>query len=368
MVALTLFFLKKDDLRFGKFFLLAAVMCGFATATKLIGAYFFLAVALTLLAGLILKKASLRKLILMALAFLAVMAVSFVVANPFLLSHWAREAYYNTVIKQSDLLSLGYGVIYEKGLLASYPVVHQFYGEWIFLLTALAVAIWSAWRGPQRWLIGLILAWFAPVSVSIFWFTHFKFQYWLPAVLPLFSCLIVLLPVSWTFDLRNLSLKRILSAIALLVVAGQFALFLFADLPNFDARLHRAENNARISFYNETLKSLSPLPSGDRHVYFDYRLYLPDTPGWGIETNFELLDYAYLQEKNFDVLLLLQQRIRDYLNPDVTGIDPAHFALNQQFYRDADQGAIHGYRLVYRNSVGLVYVRDDLFQRYFSNR
>ena len=49
LVVLTIFFLKRDNLRFGKYFLLAAAMSGVATATKLIGLHFFLAVGLTLL-------------------------------------------------------------------------------------------------------------------------------------------------------------------------------------------------------------------------------------------------------------------------------------------------------------------------------
>ena len=54
LVVLTLFFLKRDNLRFGWNFLLAAAMCGIATATKLVGVYFFLAVALTLILGFLL--------------------------------------------------------------------------------------------------------------------------------------------------------------------------------------------------------------------------------------------------------------------------------------------------------------------------
>ena len=64
--------------------------------------------------------------------------------------------------------------------------------------------------------------------------------------------------------------------------------------------------------------------------------------------------------------LLLEQRIRDYLNPNVTGIDPALFARNQQFYRDADNQTITGYHLVYRDSFGLIFVRDELYQEYYS--
>jgi hypothetical protein len=92
-VVLTLFFLKRDNLRFGRNFLFAAGTAGIASAIKLVGLYFFLAVGLTLILGLFLKKASWKKLIGMAAAFLFMMALAFLIANPFLLSHWARTAY-----------------------------------------------------------------------------------------------------------------------------------------------------------------------------------------------------------------------------------------------------------------------------------
>ncbi len=364
LVVLTIFFLRRDNLRFGWNFLLAAVMCGLITAIKLMGVYFFLAVGLTLLLGFVQKKASWKRLLGMAAAFILLMAVSYVAGDPFLLSHWARTAYMNTMVKQTEWLSLGYGVVYAKGLLASWPVMHQFYGEWPFLLAALGAAVWGVWRGPPRMLHALILAWFVPVSGAVLWITHFKYQYWLPAALPLFSCLAVVLPKN-LHAFRLAGWRRYLQAALLLVVAAQFVLFLAGDVPNFVNRYHRADNNARIQFYHSSVQALQPLGNAPVRVYYDYRLYAPETPGWATETTFDLLEYGFIQQNNYDVLLLLEQRIRDYLNPDVTGIDPATFARNQQFYRDADKGTITGYHLVYRNAVGLVYVRAEVYQKYW---
>ena len=370
-VVLTIFFLKRDNLRFGRNFLLAAAMSGIATATKLIGVYFFLAVGLILLLGLILKKASWKKLIGMAAAFLFVMALAFLIANPFLISHWARTAYGYILHKQAFLLSEGYGVVYEKGLVAAWPLMRQSYGEAIFLLIALGAAIWGAWRGPQRLLHGLILAWFLPITILILFVTHFKFQYWIPVALPLFSSLIVLLPEKWTLNRAAFksgfvkSLAKLAHVFILLIVIIQAALYINRDIQIINSSLHRADNNPRIQFYDQILNALSPLPFGPLYVYYDYRLYVPETTGWTTETTYDLLEYNYIQENNFDILLLLEQRIRDYLNPDVTGIDPDVFARNQQFYRDAFNETISGYHLVFRNDVGLVYVREDLYQDYF---
>ncbi len=194
----------------------------------------------------------------------------------------------------------------------------------------------------------------------------------MPAALPLFSSLVVLLPDKWTTVKSTLSSWRSLKPATLIplaatgVVIVQFFLFLGGDVQRYSTDLHQADNNPRIQFFDQAVNALSPLPDGPLHVYYDYRLYVPEMPGWKTETNYDLLEYGYIQQGNFDVLLLLEQRIRDYLNPNVTGIDPALFALNQQFYRDADNETIKGFHLVYRNPVGLVYVRDDLYQQYFS--
>jgi hypothetical protein len=364
LVVLTIYFLKRDNLRFGWNFVLAAIVSGVATATKLVGVYFFLAVGMTLVLGLLLKKASWKKLVGMAFAFILTMGLAYLIANPFLFSHWARTAYQYILYKQGGLLENGYGVFYAKGLLASWPDVRKSFGEAPFLLIAAGAAIWGAWRGPQRLLHALILAWFIPLSVTVFFLTHFKFQYWMPVALPLISSLVVLLP-----EKRHMPGSARLAWFGrmalLLALLAQFVLFVRADVQSFNSSLHRADNNTSIQFYDKVLAALKPLPDAQLHVYYDYRMYVPGKPGWVLETNYDLLEYGYIQQNNFGVLVLLEQRILDYLNPKAVGIDPSLFARNQQFYRDADNETITGYHMVYRDSFGLIFVRDDLYQKYY---
>ncbi len=303
----------------------------------------------------------------MAFAFLLIMGLSYVLANPFLLSHWARTAYQYILYKQGGLLSEGYGVIYAKGLQAAWPLARESFGSALFLLISLGAAAWGAWRGPQRLLHGLILAWFLPLSVTVFFLTHFKFQYWMPVALPLISSLMVLLPEKWNFS-KTGRLAAMTGVAAGLVLCIQLVGFVRADIKIYETRLHRAENNASIQFYDQVLTALKPLQEAQLHVYYDYRMYVPGKSGWVTETNYDLLEYAYIQDNNFDVLLLLEQRIRDYLDPDAAGIDPALFARNQQFYRDADAGTIKGYHLIHRDAFGLIFVRDELYQQYYSKQ
>lgn len=367
LVTLVLFLLWRDNLTFGRHYLAAAVLCGILTATKLVGVYFFLAVGLTLILGLYQKKITWKRFLGLAAAFIVVMIVSFVAANPFLLSYWGRKGYWQTLDLQAALLSEGYGILYGKGLIASWPIINQFYGSAIFLLVAIGTAVWGAIRGPQRLQYALILAWWLPLTISLLTFSHLKYQYWLPAALPLFSCLVILLPekIEWRNFRRDTSWLRILS---ILVVLGQMVAFVAYDVNAYTQRLHRADNNPRISFYDQAVSSLMPASERSLWVYYDYRLYVPETMNWIPQTTYDLLDYGFIGENQFDVLLLLEQRIRDYLNPNAIGIDTVEFEQNQKFYRDARDGTLTGYRLIYQDSVGLIYVRDDLYTEYFDRQ
>ena len=178
----------------------------------------------------------------------------------------------------------------------------------------------------------------------------------MPVALPLISSLVIFLPEKWKMD-RTARLAWFARMALLLVLLAQFILFVRSDVQTFNSRLHREQTSTSIQWYSKVLAALKPLPDTKLRVYYDYRMYVPGKPGWVTDTNFDLLEYGYIQQNHFDVLLLLEQRIRDYLNPNVTGIDPALFARNQQFYRDADNQTITGYHLVYRDSFGLIFVR-----------
>jgi hypothetical protein len=270
---------------------------------------------------------------------------------------------------QSALLTEGYEVVYRSGFGAATPIVSEYYGGWLLPLLMLGLTVWGALRGPRRRLQQLILAWFIPITIFVFFFSHFKYQYWLPVILPLYSSLALALPDSrdearrWWREQRPQALA--LGAVLLLTL-GQFGLYLVNDVDRYNAQLQRAENNPAIAFYDDVQAALAPLPAGDYLVYHDVGVYLPPQPGWTTVDSFELLTYEYIQTGDFDILLLSQQRILDYLSPDAEGIDPAEFEAAQAFYRDADAGELDGYALVYRDAYGLIFVSRDLYATYFA--
>ncbi|MBI4928676.1 MAG: hypothetical protein HY835_12980, partial [Anaerolineae bacterium] len=369
LILIALFFLERDQLRLGRGFYLSAAFAGFSAGTKGIGFYFFLAVGTVLLMALIHKKAGWRRLILSALGYLLVMAFAYLVANPILVYPDVRRAYFGIMERQSELLRLGYEVEYARGLAAAWPDLTAFYGTAPFLLLGCAAAVWGALRGPRRLLDTLIIAWSIPILVLIFGIIHFKFQYALPVALPLLSCLVHFFPDGDTLgNLRptqalKTRLFAALQALTALVLAQQFAFFAQNAWRRIDEETHKVENSPNIQFYDEIRTRLAPLIPGSYRVYQDVRVYLPPVQGWETEGIYETLDYDYIQAGDFDILLLMQQRIYDYLNPAVTAIDADRLARARVFYLDANLARLQGYKLIFRDSFGLIYVRDELAEK-----
>lgn len=352
--ALVLLFLVKDNRSLGKNFFISAAFCGILIATKLVGAFFFLAVGLVLIWSLAEKRVTWKKAILSAIGYLFIMAVFFVISNPFLLSEWGRIEYLNIARKQSNMLSSGYGVIYGKGIKSLWPILNNYYGEFIFLFTTVVVLILSFYDKKKNFLSALILAWFVPLTVYLFFFIHFKYQYWLPVALPLFSVWILVLRPKDEFTKMKPLLKAF-NIIFVVILTVQVFLFVRQNLDTAKQHFFREKSNPSIQFYENVRQVLNSELDEPLSVYFDYRLYLPDDNSWQKTTSFDLLTYDYIQDYDFDILLLQQQRIKDYLQEGLIGVDPNEFEKSQIFYRDADKGLVDGYVLVFRDSVGLVF-------------
>lgn len=363
---LALLFLARDGLRLGRNFYLAAAMCAISASTKGIGFYFAPAVALYLFLTWRKYHPSFTRLALSALGFLAVMAAVYLLSNPILIYASVRSRYFGVMRAQSALLSEGYEVRYAAGILSWLPLYIQAYGHPALTALAFAACLWGALRGPRRLLHALILAWALPFTVLLMFFIHFKTQYWLPAALPLFSSLVLLVPErlpslnEWQTTLGKTGRLAALSRfILLLAVAIQAAGFGFTFLQRYREETTREQNSPSIAFYTSSQTALAALPR-DRgyHVYHDVNMYVPARPGWNLEERFEMLDYAYIQEKGFDIMYISQQRIYDYLNPEVQAIDADQLERAREFYRDAEQGSLHGYRLLMRDGFGLLFVSE----------
>lgn len=363
LVSLVLFFLWKDERRLGRNFFISAVCCGILTATKLIGVFFFLTIGLHLLWAILEKKLTIRQAVLKGLLFIVIMCATFVLSNPFLLSPWGREQYLNIVTRQASLLEQGYDLIYPKGPAVVTSGLHEYFGSAAFLLLALGAAIWRLFKNAGRAYAALSLAWLIPIALYQSTTIHFKYQYWLPVLLPLLSNLTIPDPEP-NPQPKQPRAHLWISLLAIILSLFQTAFHLARDIKLIEAHYLRAQNNPAIRFYNEVDALLAQVKT-PLNIYYDYRLYLPESAHWTKQTSFEMLNYQTIQDGNFDVLLLQRQRMLDYLNPDAVAIDPDRLKQSREFYQDARQGTLRGFHRLYQTDLASVFISQQLCRDWY---
>jgi hypothetical protein len=191
-IVLTLFFLERDRLRLGKFFFIAAVTCGLAVATKLLGLFFCITIPAYLIAGLAKKTIPVKKALLGAVAFVLIMCATILVSNPFLFYQTQRVKLVRIQTEKSQELSVGYfhddRAYYQKGPKWWKWTLENWYApEWFLFFLGFSLAA-GCLAGPRKFLHRLLLTWIVPYSTYLLYFVAPKpDSYWLPAMLPLFS-------------------------------------------------------------------------------------------------------------------------------------------------------------------------------------
>jgi hypothetical protein len=237
-IVLTVFFLDRDRLRFGRNFWLSAVFCGLATAIKLQGVFFALAIPGYILAGLLRKQISLRRSALVALGFVLVMSVTIVVSNPFLFYATQRDKLVRVQTQKQQEMTYGYADAnpeYQKAPQFWVSTLNRMYGPipLLLLLAAGLVAgcIWGLERTPNR----LFLLFSIPLTIYLFYFVSPKpDHYWLPVMLPLFSSAAV--PFQLLGSLRKTAAnpRLRLAATLGLVLCAAVLVYWFAYNLNYD--------------------------------------------------------------------------------------------------------------------------------------
>jgi hypothetical protein len=364
-VALTFFFLDRDDLSFGKFFWLAAVATGLAVGTKVIGLFFFLAIPTYIAWGFFTKRVNLRRVVIVAGLFVLIMVVTVLVTNPLLLVPQGREAIFATQQRQQAAMSSGWSVAYTKGPAAWFPTIKAYYGLWFFVGLAFIAAILGAIKSTRRLLYVLILTWCVPYAIYVLFTIVIRpAHFLLPIALPLFSCLAYILPFDGTQAGRS-SLARWLSWGAVALIAVQLVSNVSFDVQQYTEELFREETSESLKFYAALERqNLSCLPATEHPViYRDVRAYVPVSDRWQVDMKWGLVDYEYIQQLNPDLVVLQVQRIKDYTLAEniEDATDPAQMDRTYRFYNDAAQGKLEGYRLLLEDNFGMAFARQDRY-------
>jgi hypothetical protein len=378
-VVLVFFFLDRDDLRFGINFWLAAAACGLATATKVLGLFFFIAIPVYLLIGVQQKKIAWKRAWPFAIGFVALLAFTIMAGDPFLLIQSQREQMLRLIGHISNTMTNGYTLYYIKGAFTWLATLQNI--AWIpFLIFILIVLLLGIWKSSKPVLHILILCWVIPFSIYILYVLSAQLpHYFLPIMIPLFSCVAAAFefkPASWIPEKFNGSFlktrgNQVWLALTVVIVGYQAAAYFLTDINLYQFNLTREQTNQAIQFYNTiNTQYLHDLPSDQKYVIFrDVRMYFPDSASDRVISFYVTTNYATVQRYKPDIILLWRQRLSDYLQPGATSnaINKDAFTAVHQFFSDANQNQLIGYHLIYRNSTGLAFVSDAVYQKYFSS-
>ncbi len=376
-VALTFFFLQRDDMRFGRNFLLAAAACGLAVSAKHQGLFFYLAVPVYIIWGAVGRRLIWWKVPLMGLIFMAVMAGAVLLTNPLLLLPQERAEILATQVNNLQTLASGFVFKNAQPYFAwnRYPDDFRIhYGELAFILLAL-VALVLGMRNPRtRVLNVMILLWTIPLIYSINFAATRRTHYFLPVILPLFSSLHSLFPERWRLDnplenglIRSERARRGLILAALAGMLIQAIIFSNADIQMVTRYLYREQTSPSLAFYeNLSSKILKSFEEDRLVIYRDWHMYVPPGhPGWRVEMNWELASYELMADLVPDVILLERANLEMVTQPGALeeAARPDDMGAWQRFYGDASADKLPGYEMVYSDHFGLAFLRSDLEHR-----
>lgn len=377
-IALTFLFLDKDDLQFGRNFYLAALFCGLAVATKLIGLFFFLAIPYYIFLGWRQKRIDTRRALVVAAAFVTIMFATFVLANPFLFWASEREFAWKTQSDLHEAMDSGFIVAYNNSPLLWLQVIEKWYGLLYFVLFAIVAMFIAAFKGESQRHNQLIAFWSIPFMIYIAFTLVIRAKHFpIPILVPVFSAVpayfAFFAPEKFSIStgeyLKKNASKLAFTLLGVLIVGAQVVYALGRDVSMYEENLHREETSPSIQFYEKIEADyLSKIVLSRQLVIFrDVMMYVPNQPNYDDHFKWGVSDYETALKDNPDLLILNKQHLYDYTQEGQieTAADPG-FALTVQFYTDVLNGSVAGYTLLYQDEFGIVYLRESLYDQFFA--
>lgn len=361
-LTLTFFFLDRDRLRCGRNFLLAAAACGAAIGTKYLGLYFCLAVPAYLICARVHGSVSTKRMFASAGLFLAVTALFILVSDPLLLLPQERVEIIGIMKKQTELSGTGIFLRYETPFLENGRIpawLTENYLRLPMLLLALAGLIRCILGADAetRTAAAVMLVYLVTACTVNLNAAAKRLHYFLPILLPLSVWLSFGLP-------REGKRKPAFETLLCLCVLLQMGVNIKTDIRLYQTQLTREENSASIALYRELESEYLPLPEvpAERmtRVYRDWKAYFPEQDGYAVKTDWELVNQAWIDEWQPDLILLDKENIRAYGTESAVenAVNQNRMAGISAFYASAAENSIPGYHLLCENSFGKVFQKD----------
>lgn len=196
-ICCALYFLQRDLWRYGRNFWAAAFFIGLSAATRLYGFFFFLAIGVYLLMGLLRKRLTPGRAIIKGLFFVWIMLTTILWADPFLFRGDARSNMTAILTEKTGEMSSGYGADFEDlsndyrpGWQAWYPAFEDHYTQMFCFFYLIFSLVTACFVGENQLAHRMTLFWFVVIGCYLIFFVAVKStQYVLPMLLPLMSCI-----------------------------------------------------------------------------------------------------------------------------------------------------------------------------------
>ncbi len=362
---LVLFFLDRDALRLGRSFFIAAAICGVAVGIKYTGVFFALSIPVYIIWAWVTQKYPVRRVVTAAGGFLAIMLLVVIISNPLLLFPQERDALIEYQKLQFQQTSMGILQSNPQPYFAGYPADFRFhYGELEFLMMCFGGLLVALFFSKKRWYYAVLLAFIIPMTLTINFSATRRTHYFLPVVLPLVSCLSVLLPGKGKEEEENrVKSSNVIQFVTVALMAYQAYLFFPRDRQIYTDAVNKEEQSASINFYRKVLDALpSGFDSQQRVVYRDWKVYFPPGGNYLTEMTWDMPTMDYLEEIDPDVLLLDRENITLYSSPNSVenSVNPGNTEPIHEFYQAADGNVLPGYSLFYENPFGMAFVKSDV--------
>ena len=363
-LCLTFYFLDKDELRCGKYFLFAAAACGAAVGTKYLGLYFALSIPAYLVCCLIRGTIAFRQLLIKAGLFLLVMAAFILISDPLLLLPQERAEIIGIMKQQTELSGTGIflrydGSFLENGRLPGWLTDNFLRFPWL-VLSVLGLFVSLFFRKDQKQQ-ALAIAFFFYLLTACFVNLNAaasRMHYYLPILLPLAARLpdlTVCIPERY---------RKSASVLLCLIIAVQIGINLKTDTGLLAIHLHREETSGSIALYKTLESEFLPLPEvpAERmtRVFRDWKAYFPEQEGYAVETDWELGSFAFIEEWHPDLILLEKENIRAYSSDSIldNAVNTDRMRDAVEFYSAAAGKQLPGYDYLFENDFGVVFRKD----------
>jgi len=379
---LTILLLIRDDGRLGLSFYLSGVTCALAIGTKVFGVLFVATYLAYLVYVRVARKTAWKKILLSALLFVLLLGAAVLVTNPLLLLPIERGeiiSVFKANLKQNTqgFYVAGNG---EAGKLARYAdLLRTSYGGLLLFFSAAAAALIGLLKKGNHLKYLVILTW---VGAYFGYFLAFastlRTHYFIPVVLPLYACLLDLVP-AWQ-DLKLVQAaktgrKALLKNLAAVAVVLLTVIVIVWNIPTAVQLVRegtrREETSASLALYRTFEKDVMPRIPQDTPlvIYRDWRAYVADDPHWQVIYNWDLVGYSYIYEHQPDLLFIERENALYFADEakQEQALDQDRMRDMNAFYADVLTNEVDGYQQVYQDGFGFVFASDSLFDRYFKS-